>query len=139
AQTQAVVDVWQAQEPDLLSAVTASMTTGDVAACDDVDSLVAVAPLPREPAARARALALQQLIDTSGALRQAGKFEAGLSLARDALTQARALGHVPTLAEALHNLALAEGAGGHSLAAIPLLEESARLAGEAHDDVRLAK
>jgi tetratricopeptide (TPR) repeat protein len=73
----------------------------DVDACADVAALTAMTPPPTDPARAARLSAITDDLARARALRGAGKFAAGLALARPAATAARVLGSRPLEAEAL--------------------------------------
>jgi serine/threonine protein kinase/tetratricopeptide (TPR) repeat protein len=72
-----------------------------LAACADADALRATAPLPADPASRARIAALEERLARGLALEQAGKLEAAHAVAVAALSEARQVGHGPLIAKLL--------------------------------------
>ena len=86
------------------------------------------------PAASAGAPARFEL-DT---IRQAGKLDAALKGAREAVAEARRLGYPPVLAEALHRNGQIEADFGSLEAGLALLHQAFGAANQAHDDARAA-
>ena len=77
----------------------------DLGECADRTALTAPIRPPRDPAVRMKIEALERKLTTVRLLGKSGKFTDALPLARAAAADARVLGHSPTLALALFELA----------------------------------
>jgi tetratricopeptide (TPR) repeat protein/tRNA A-37 threonylcarbamoyl transferase component Bud32 len=82
-------------------AVDAAAALRAVSSCGDVEALLAPVPLPDDPELRRRARELEGKLAEVKALLDAGRYQDALAAAAPALTEARALGHRPLVAEAL--------------------------------------
>jgi eukaryotic-like serine/threonine-protein kinase len=103
--------------------------------CADVDGLVAKVPLPENPKARRSVERVRTLLDDARARRSTGKVGEALDPAAEAVALARELGHDPTLAEALLELAHTRDAMGEPDAARRTVEEAlAHASAGKHDD-----
>lgn len=79
---------------------TAAAAVAPLALCADTAALMARVAPPADPAARARVAALGREMAQVKALRAAGRYREGLTLAQEADRRAAAAGHPPTAAEA---------------------------------------
>ena len=136
-QIAALPGLWQ-EKVSLDDAVKAALTVGELEACENTDALTAAAPPPRDPEVRRKVEALKRTLDRVAALQRAGQVDVGLSLGREAVTEARRLGYAPLLAEALHRDGQMEIDLGERENGLALLHEAYHAASEAHDDVRAA-
>lgn len=109
-----------------------------IAECSDVDGLESVAP-PTDPETRARIDGLLRRIDEANALREAGKLEDGLVLAREAVAEARSVGHRPALAQALECLGRLQTDGESPQAAEHTLREAIQVGSLGHDERLVAR
>jgi eukaryotic-like serine/threonine-protein kinase len=103
----ALVDVY-AEKPDAKSldrAVSAAENLSTISACADVANLRAVAPLPEDPAVRARISSIRQRLSRSLALYEAGRYEQGREYMESLKKEADAVGYGPLVGEAAHALA----------------------------------
>ncbi len=106
--------------------------------CADVEALGSTTPLPAEPAARARALALQARTLDAASYFHTGQYAKGRDLIAPIVDEARAAGYAPALADALRWRALLEGGLQNTVASKGTLEEAVRVAASAHDDALFA-
>ncbi|WP_224245823.1 serine/threonine-protein kinase [Hyalangium gracile] len=107
--------------------------------CANTQALTAAVPLPREPAARARAEALQAKVDRLESMWMAGKYQEGVVLGREVLPEVEALDHAPLRAQALYHLGRLNGAMGHFEQADALLRQALVQAARSKDDVLMAR
>ncbi|HUQ04167.1 MAG TPA: serine/threonine-protein kinase [Kofleriaceae bacterium] len=108
----------------------------DVHACDDEQALRQAYPLPSDAAARATLAALEPRMAEVDALISLGRGARGLAASTPLLAEARALGHPPLLAHALHNHAAALNAEDQQELAITTFREAVQVAATARDDQR---
>lgn len=104
----ALIDVLQHadERPELITkAVEASVALTPVAGCADREALTGPEALPEDPRIRTRVAQLRRELINGKALRDAGRYEEGLAIAREAVDAADELGYRPLQAEA----ALLEG------------------------------
>jgi tetratricopeptide (TPR) repeat protein/predicted Ser/Thr protein kinase len=134
---QALPEVWR-EGVVLDEAVRAALTVGEVEGCSDVEALTTPIARPSRPDALRRLQALERLLDRVDTIRQAGKLEAALKAAREAVAEARRLGYPPVLAEALHRNGQVEADFGSLEAGVELLHQAFEAANQAHDDARAA-
>ena len=134
---QALPEVWR-EGVVLDEAVRAALTVGDVEGCSDAEALTTPIARPSQPEAVRRLQALERLLDRVDTVWRAGKREAALKDAREAVAQARRLGYPPVLAEALHRNGQVEADFGSEAAGIGLLHQAFEAANQAHDDPRAA-
>ena len=95
-----------AGEPDpklLDGAIKALSETTPLAVCDDTEALLAETPLPEDPRTRARVAQLRARLDEGAALQRAGRYPAGIELAKAIAGEVDAVDYPPVRAEA-HNL-----------------------------------
>lgn len=85
---------------DLLRAVEASASLAPLDDCSDVAALMAPEAAPPDPERRQRLEAVQERLASAQALLAAGRFAAGLTVARETEKEAVAIGFWPTIAEA---------------------------------------
>ncbi|HTJ43651.1 MAG TPA: tetratricopeptide repeat protein, partial [Kofleriaceae bacterium] len=102
--------------------------------CADSAALTAAAPPPEQPGARTKADAITRTLDQITAKSRAGRFEGLLDLSNKAVADARALGHVPTLANALDVLGKIQLQLAQQDAAEATFRELTQIAARAHDD-----
>ncbi|MFL5345911.1 MAG: tetratricopeptide repeat protein [Hyalangium sp.] len=127
-------------QPEMLSqAIQAVRLLPPLEDCVNAQALTTAVPLPREPAARARAEALQAKVDRLESMWMAGKYQEGLTLGEQVLPEVEALDHAPLRAQALYHLGRLQGAVGHFDAADTLLRQALVQAARAKDDVLLAR
>jgi tetratricopeptide (TPR) repeat protein/predicted Ser/Thr protein kinase len=122
--------------PQAVQAVQSLPPLGD---CMDAQALTTAVPLPSEPAARARAEALQEQVDRLGALWMAGKFQEGLELSAELLPQVEALDYAPLQAQALYHAGRLHGNAGNYDQAGAMLRKALVQAARGKDDVLLAR
>ena len=134
---QALPEVWR-EGVVLDKAVRAALTVGDVEGCSDVEALTTPIARPSQPEAVRRLQALERLLDRVDTIWRAGKLEAALKEAREAVAEARRLGYPAVLAEALHRNGQIEADFGSVEAGIGLLHQAFEEANQAHDDARAA-
>ena len=134
---QALPEVWR-EGVVLDEAVRAALTVGEVEGCSDVEALTTPIARPSQPEAVDRLKALERLLDRLDTIRRAGKLEAALKAAREAVAEARRLGYPPVLAEALHRNGQVEADFGSMEAGLELLHQAFGAANQAHDDARAA-
>jgi tetratricopeptide (TPR) repeat protein/tRNA A-37 threonylcarbamoyl transferase component Bud32 len=101
--------------------------------CADATALAAAAPPPEQPAVRAKAETIAEVVQRVRARAHAGQLDGLTADAERAVADARALGHLPTLASALVALARVELATGDD-GASSTLRELTQVAARAHDD-----
>jgi tetratricopeptide (TPR) repeat protein len=107
--------------------------------CADTGALLAATAPPADTARRAAAAALDTAVDHSSMDRQAGRLDAALRGAREAVDGARALDHPPLLARAAHAYGLALSSAGRPAEAEEALHEAHRAAERAGDDALAAQ
>jgi tetratricopeptide (TPR) repeat protein/predicted Ser/Thr protein kinase len=107
--------------------------------CADLEAVMAIHPLPSEPAARDRIAELRRRLDGAQTLQAAGELQPGLKVAQAAVDAAREEGFAPVLAEALGVLGSLQAMGGSARDAEATLEASIREAARAKDDLTAAK
>ncbi len=107
--------------------------------CSDADALRTVVPAPTEPTARARVATLAARLDELEAMRDAGRHERALPLARAVAAEAGEVAHAPLTARALAVRASLEEHVGAYAAAEASYYAAARAAGAARDDARMAQ
>ncbi|MCX4242123.1 serine/threonine-protein kinase [Paraliomyxa miuraensis] len=102
-------------------------------ACADLEAVMAGQPLPEDPQTRERIGRLRERIDEADTHKESGDFERGIAIATEAVSDARALGYRPVLAEALKSLGglQLDGASAHD--AEQTLREAIMVAAEAKD------
>ena len=127
--------------PELIDqAVAAAVKLPAIEPCADVEALAARAPLPADPALRARIAAGHDALARAEALELAGRFDEALAAVAPVLAEARELGHAPLVAEALDDTASAHDALGNDAEAVAhwyqALEAAAR-AGDAPHEARI--
>jgi tRNA A-37 threonylcarbamoyl transferase component Bud32/tetratricopeptide (TPR) repeat protein len=131
----ALTDVFAAADLDVVrQAVDAANALPDLTHCADVKALLAVTPLPSDRETRAKIESLRRRLAEAAALHDAGKMAAAAPLAHALVTDARALGYDPTLAEALMLACWLEGQGGDRAAALAQCEEALWAAEASRDD-----
>ena len=87
------------------NAASAASALGDIGRCSDLAILRAVVKPPDDPAMRSRVQALAPRLARVKALTDAGHISEALALARPLVVDARAVGYLPTTAQALRRLA----------------------------------
>ncbi|MBL9106632.1 MAG: tetratricopeptide repeat protein, partial [Myxococcales bacterium] len=105
-----------------------------VAACHDIEALLARAAPPPPPGLANGAAALDVRLAEVEALEQTGQTATGLELAGAAVSDARALGHAPLLAEALYWQGLLRSRMSASRLGEAELREAATLGEESRND-----
>jgi serine/threonine protein kinase/Tfp pilus assembly protein PilF len=99
----ALVDQLARADPEVVDHATqAAAQLRPVAACADIEALIARSPPPPPAGAEAEARALGQRLAEVRALEGTGRYAAGLDVAGAAVRDARMLGQPPLLAEALY-------------------------------------
>ncbi len=93
-------------------------------ACADATALRAPVQLPEDPTLRAEIVAVQDEITRGGQLRDLGRFADAIAAGTRSVARAEALGHAPTLADALALLGSAHALAGELATARPILEEA---------------
>ncbi|MFZ6179149.1 tetratricopeptide repeat protein [Nannocystis pusilla] len=88
-----------AEAADRAIQATAALTP--VAACGDVDALLAAVPPPTDPAERAAADALRGRLAEVDSMYELGRYTEGRRLAEAVLEDSKALGHPPLVGDAL--------------------------------------
>ena len=120
-------------------AVTAALELPPVASCSDDEALTTALPLPHDPRVRASLAALRKRLNRVAALERASKLEAALAELRPLVPEARRLGHLPHLSNALYRLASLQRNSGDAAAAITTLEEVVVVAARAKNDAMVAR
>lgn len=135
----ALLDLFARADPQVVqTAVEAAGTLPDLASCADLAALSERVPPPSDPAVRRRVDALAHEMVRAKALRAAGKFRAGLALARDLPRRARGIAYRPIEAEALYLVGDLEEKAGEVQRAERTLEKAVWSAeAAAHDEVKL--
>jgi predicted Ser/Thr protein kinase len=119
-------------------AVQAAYALPPLRECAELDTLSARAHLPVDPEARARVESVQGQLSAVRALVSAGDWGPATRARAEAVAgQARTAGHLPTLAEASHQLGVLLAKAQEARAAEAALSEAAWSAQAGHDD-RLA-
>jgi tetratricopeptide (TPR) repeat protein len=122
----ALTDVFaSADRTAVMGAVDATNGLGDLARCDDVGSLRAVVPPPRDVPTRTRLEALRGEVAALKALADTGKDSEVLARGARLIPELRELGYDPLLAEGLAVLGLSERAAGQLAASAATMEEAA--------------
>jgi tetratricopeptide (TPR) repeat protein len=119
-------------------AVGAAQHLSDLDACQDAAALKSPLRPPADPADRARAEVVRRRIASARALTEAGRYADAIREATPTVAAAEALADRPLQAEALFNLALAEGANGEFKAAEKHYVDAALAADAGHDDTLMA-
>lgn len=101
--------------------------------CGDLEAVAAAPPLPQEPQMRARVARLRARVDEADTRWEAGDFERGITVAKEAVADARAVGYLPLLAEALASLGRLQLMGASANDAEQTLREAIMVAAEAGD------
>jgi serine/threonine protein kinase/tetratricopeptide (TPR) repeat protein len=130
----AVIDILIAGEHEPARALNLVEGLEPIEPCNDIDNLAAGMPLPPSRAARARLGALERRLARVRALRNGGRADQGLALARSSVDEARALEYTPTLAESLLLVSRLEADLGRSDDAATTLDAAAKSAAAAHRD-----
>jgi len=121
------------------NAVQAVTSLPPIAACADVEALMARVPPPDEPQVRERVAGQRAELDRAGALLRAGKYAEGFELSSRAIEEAEKLAYRPLEAEALGlhgDLSFRLGKYGE---AEEILQRAAQAAAEARDDTQSAR
>jgi tetratricopeptide (TPR) repeat protein/tRNA A-37 threonylcarbamoyl transferase component Bud32 len=116
------------------SAISGVVDLPPLADCADGDALARAAALPDDPRARAEAQAIAREIDRLSARRKASQLDGLVAKARAVVDRARALGHAPTLADALAEQAAIELIAEDFATGETVLRELTQVAASAHDD-----
>jgi tetratricopeptide (TPR) repeat protein len=119
-------------------AVSAVYALTPVSLCADAEALKSRAEVPKDPALRAKIDAVQAALDRTKAHIDTGKWKEGLAIARESLSQARAIGSRPLEADALHFVAGLEEYTGDGKGAERSFREAARIAEAAKQDLTAA-
>ncbi len=99
----ALVGVLEHADAELVpGAVEAAQKLPSVSSCSQVEALLSLPPPPEDPGTRARLESARRELAKAQALLDAGRFAAGLPVAKAVLEEARALRYRPLEAEALH-------------------------------------
>jgi tetratricopeptide (TPR) repeat protein len=138
-QIASLVDVWTVEPVNLEKAIDAAASAGDVATCADTEALAMPVAPPRDPALARQIDQVRGMLDRAQAHQRAGQLEAGLALARRAVTAARPLAYAPVLAEALFHNGNLECQAGSKVAGVPILYQAMQRSAEARDDVLSAR
>jgi serine/threonine-protein kinase len=131
-----------AQAPDrelVPKAVQVAQSLPPLEYCADVKALTAAVPPPEEPVLRAKADALQQELDGTEALLEAGKYKEGLSQADTLLGQAEKVGYMPLHARAMFLAALARDGTGDYKGAEELARQASMLGARSKELVVAAR
>ncbi len=134
-----LVDLWQRDPVDLEKAIEAANGSGDVRVCADTEALAMPVAPPADPEIARRIDQVRARLDAVEAHERAGQLARALSLARDVVGAARALGYAPIVAEALYRDGALECESGKLETGISLLHDAALAAAEARDDVLYAR
>jgi tetratricopeptide (TPR) repeat protein len=114
----ALVGLLERSDAELVQgAVEAAQKLPRVSSCAHVEALLSLPPPPEEPEARARLESARRELARAQALLDAGRFAAGLPVAKAVLEQARTLRYRPLEAEALHVTGWLESRLGQNTAA----------------------
>jgi len=114
----ALVGVLEHADAELVrGAVEAAQKLPRVSFCSQVEALLSLPPPPEEPEARTRLESAWRELAKAQALLDAGRFAAGVPVAKALLEEARALRYRPLEAEALHVLGWLESRLGQNPAA----------------------
>jgi tetratricopeptide (TPR) repeat protein/tRNA A-37 threonylcarbamoyl transferase component Bud32 len=105
-----------------------------IAICANHAALLQPDRLPDNPAQAERAKQVQRVLAKSRALREAGRFKEGLAMATTAAVDARALGHLPTEAQALLVRGVLQESDGDAAASEGTLRDAYLKASGSHDD-----
>jgi serine/threonine-protein kinase len=131
-----------AKGPDLEAlekAVDAAAGLTPVAGCADVAALAAAVPLPEDPVVRAKVEALRRRLDEAETLEKAGKYQAGLSIAKAVAEETQPISYPPIQAESLYLLGCLQEDAGDAKAAEATLGPAVQRAALAKDDGLLAR
>lgn len=136
----AQIDVFaEASDAKVLDgAVRAVADLGDLARCEDTETLLEAVPPPSDPSVRDEVQWIQTQVDRAAALERAGKYEQALTGARGAAESARALDYARIRAVALLRLGSLEAKAGSVDAAERALREAVQEAARARDDITAA-
>jgi len=102
--------------------------------CADLETLATEQQLPDDEAQRQAVEQLRRRIDEADTLYDAGEFSRGVEVATETLRQARELGYLPVLAEALASLGRLQTSGGAPSDAQATLEEAVLAAARTDED-----
>ena len=141
SQLDALVNVFAGEaDPEVLdNAVLATAELVPVAACADIETLESAVPLPHDPVRRAQIERAQRRLDEALTLKNAGKYDPGLTATKGVLNDARELDFRPLEAEAsvlVAELLVATGKYGESEAAY---QDGLRVAAEARSHELVAE
>ena len=118
----------------LSNAVQAGSSLTPISICSNGTALLQPDRLPENPAQSERAKQIQLVLAKARALREAGRYQEGLVMATRAAIDARALGHVPTEAQALLSRGELQESGGDAAAAEGTLRDAYLAASASRDD-----
>jgi tetratricopeptide (TPR) repeat protein len=116
------------------NAVKAAAALTPVDRCADLKGLRAAVPPPTDPAMRKKVESLRMNLATAKALLDTGRFAKAASAAMPLVSEARTLGHAPTLSEALYRLAEVQLSLGRPTEAGSNFDEAIWTAVAARDD-----
>ena len=116
------------------NAVKAAAALTPVDRCADLNALRAAMPPPSDPVIRKQVEALRIKLATAKALLDAGRFAAASSAAQLLVSEAQALGHAPTLADAYYRLGEAQLSQALASEAGSSFDDAIWTAVGAHDD-----
>jgi tetratricopeptide (TPR) repeat protein len=124
----------RADEGVVRNAVQAARALTGLSGCADVAALRARVPLPDDPVLRERLREVSARVAEAKVRKDAGKYTAGLRVAREAAREARALGYRPVESEALYQLGVLQSRTGDQKAAAAALHDAALAAVAGHHD-----
>jgi tetratricopeptide (TPR) repeat protein len=110
-----------------------------ISECSDVDALEAMVTLPPDEGTRARIDELVRRVDLANTLRYTDALKEGLAIAREAVAEAREVGHLPALALALECLGRLQADGESPRTAELTLREAIEVGTLAHDERLVAR
>jgi tetratricopeptide (TPR) repeat protein len=135
----ALIDLFaRADAPVVERAVQATQSLPDLDECTHADALRQVVR-PLTSAARERAKAARAQLATTEAVLRAGQYDKGQKMAEAAVSDARALGYAPLVAEALYWLGDVQQRRGDAKAAAATLLAAVASAESARDDLPRAR
>jgi tetratricopeptide (TPR) repeat protein len=138
-EVRALIDLFaRADAPVVERAVQATQSLPGLDECTHADALRQVVRPPTS-AARERVKALRAQLATTEAQLRAGRYDAGQKMAEAAVSDARALGYAPVLAEALYWLGDVQQRRGDAKTAAATLLAAATSAEAARDDLQRAR
>lgn len=104
AELRTVLGILESAEPRAAEqALDTLRNVTELGACRDVPTLRSRSPLPRDPAQRARAMALRSELAAVQVLHDASRYREASEQVERAIQHARAAGYAPMLAEALYH------------------------------------